>query len=234
MWACSLGLLCLTLLFHTCSREDFQENFVILLVLKVLPPAGLLSSGTSMTPLVFLSSGPGVFRLGSGLGLWNSWKIPRNVSVCSDFVSVCSSVVFPSPFLSQLTPEWFYSFHGGFCRGFWCPLGFLLLVGLSEGSLEFSAGIPSSPQLERECLNLEQKNCVTFVLWLVSNEMLIVLALFGLIQQRNGSTELFLTVCLTSFGLFDSDMVGKTCKTLPEVKTLVWILCVHLGYSCLK
>lgn len=52
-------------------------------------------------------------------------------------------------------------------------------------SVEFSAGIPSFPQLERECLNLGQKNCVTFVLWLVSNEMLIVLVLFGLIQQRN-------------------------------------------------
>lgn len=66
VWACSLGLLCLTLLFHTWSRDHFQENFVIPLVLKVLPPAGFPSSGVSVT---FLSSGPGVFRLGSGLGL---------------------------------------------------------------------------------------------------------------------------------------------------------------------
>lgn len=66
VWACSLGLLCLTLLFHTWSRDHFQENFVIPLVLKVLPPAGFPSSGISVT---FLSSGPGVFRLGSGLGL---------------------------------------------------------------------------------------------------------------------------------------------------------------------
>lgn len=158
MWACSLGLLCLTLLFHTWSRDHFQENFVIPLVLKVLPPAGFLSSRISVTPLAFLSSGQGFSGWVLGLGLWNSWKIPRNVSVCSDFVSVCSSVIFPSPFLSQLTPECcIYNLHGGFCRGFWCPSGFLVLVGLSEGSVEFSAGIPSSPQLERECLNLAQK-----------------------------------------------------------------------------
>lgn len=171
-------------------------------------------------------------------GFW-AWAVEfledTKECVCLFWFCVCLfQCCFPSPFLSQLTPEWFYSLHGDFCRGFWCPSGFLLLVGLSERSLEFSAGIPSSPQLDRECLNLGQKICVNFVLWLVSNEMLIVLVLFGLIQRRNGSTELFSTVCLTSFGLFDSDMVGKTCKSLPEVQTLVWILCVHLGYSCLK
>lgn len=129
---CSLGLLCLTLLFHTCSREDSQENFVILLVLKVLPPAGTPELWNLRDPL-------GVSLLwarGFQAGFW-AWAVefledPKE-GMCLFVLVLCLFV--PSPFLSQLTPEWFYNLHGGFCRGFWCPSGFLLLVGLSEGSL---------------------------------------------------------------------------------------------------
>lgn len=134
----------------------------------------------------------------------------------------------PSSLLSAV----FYNLHGGFCRGFWCPSGFLLLVGLSEGSLWNSElGSPVPLSWRENVWTWGKKICVTFVLWLVSNEMLIVLVLFGLIQQRN---EVEVQNYSWQFvwhplGCLILTLWGNLGK-LYQKSRLILILCVHLGY----
>lgn len=96
-------------------------------------------------------------------------------------------VFFRHPFSpSSLLSAVFYNLPGGFCRGFGVHQVFLLLVGLSEGSLWNSVlGSPVPLSWRENVWTWGKKICVTFVLWLVFNEMLIVPVLFGLIQQRN-------------------------------------------------
>lgn len=191
VWACSLGLQCLTMLFLTWSREHFQENFVIPVVLKALPPAGLPSSGISVTPLAFLSSGPGVFRLGSGLGLMEFLEDNKEC-VCLFWFCVCLFRCRFSFTISLPAHSWVLHFitstvvSAGGLVSIRLFVAWQCLVGLTEGSLWISVLASPVPLSWRENVWTWGKKChVTFVLWLVSNEMLIVLVLFGLIQQRN-------------------------------------------------
>lgn len=140
-----------------------------------------------MTPLAFLSSGPGVFRLGSGLGLMEFLEENKEC-VCLSWFCVC---LFQSrfSFTISLPAHSFYNLHGGFCRGFWCPSGSFVawqcLVGFSEGSLWISVLGSSVPLSWRENVwTWGKKFRVTFVLWLVSNEMLVVLVLFLVLSNK--------------------------------------------------
>lgn len=101
----------------------------------------------------------------AGFWAW-AYGIPGRLQGMCLFVLILCLFVPMSFFLHHFSPSSllsaaFYNLHGGFCRGFGVHQA-LCCLAVPGGthrriSVDFSAGIPSSPQLERECLNLGQK-----------------------------------------------------------------------------